>query len=334
MNIAIIGGGSWGLAISKLLHDNNNNVRIWEYSLQDVEEIRNTKENSKYLPGVKIEALVSNNISEVITLDTQAIILATPSSFLEETLKKIFPFVEQLTCLEGIINLAKGYNHNTGEILSDMIKKELPARFNNKICALSGPSHAEEVASGLPTTVTIAGENLELLKLFQQVFSNHYFRVYITQDLIGVELGGAIKNVIALAAGIIYGLGFGDNTLGALLTRGNVEIKRLALAMGAKSETLDGLAGMGDLITTAISRHSRNRYVGEQLGLGKKLEDIIASMPMVAEGVPATYTTFMLARKHNVEMPIVESVYRLLTEDSSPKEVITNLMLRDLKVEV
>jgi glycerol-3-phosphate dehydrogenase (NAD(P)+) len=333
MNISIIGGGSWGLAISKLLHDKDNNVKIWEFNEEHVKTIIETKQNPQFLPGINIDSEVTSNLNEALPANTEVIILATPSSFLQDILNRLNPILADLSHVKGIINVAKGYNHATGQVLTDMIKELLPTSYSDKICALSGPSHAEEVANNLPTTVTIAGENLEMLKEFQQLFSTSSFRAYITTDLIGVELGGAIKNVIALAAGIVAGLGLGDNTLGALLTRGNVEIKRLATALGAKSSTLDGLAGIGDLITTAISPHSRNRHVGQELGRGKTLDEILNSMAMVAEGVPATYTTYRLAKKMNVEMPIVESVYQVLQNECTPKEAIVRLMSRELKIE-
>lgn len=333
MNISIIGGGSWGLAISKLLTDNGHNVTIWEFNPKYVDMINEYKENSDFLPGITIKAKVTNSLNDSINNMTDFIVLATPSSFLENTLKNIAPILKKYTQIKGIINVAKGYNHKNGELITDLIKQSLPKEFAYKICVLSGPSHAEEVAKGLPTTVTVAGTNLELLEQIQAAFSNDYFRVYSSFDLIGVELGGAIKNVIALAAGIVSGLGLGDNTLGALLTRGNVEIKRLAQALGAKAETLDGLSGIGDLITTAISPHSRNRFVGFELGKGRKLNDIIDNMKMIAEGVPATYTTRKLAHKLHIEMPIVEATYLVLEDKMSPQEAITKLMNRNLKSE-
>ncbi|MBI9031793.1 NAD(P)-dependent glycerol-3-phosphate dehydrogenase [bacterium] len=333
MNIVIIGGGSWGLALSNLLHDNGHKVKVWEYNLEYVKLIQETGYNNDFLPNIKIKASVSHSLPQVISSDLEMLILATPSTFLKQILKSINPLISNLKNIKYIINVAKGFDHSNGDILSEMIKKELPSRFSNLICVLSGPSHAEEVALKKPTTVTIAGNNLDYLYEAQKAFSNDYFRAYRTTDIIGVELGGALKNVIALAAGIVVGLGLGDNTLGALLTRGNVEIKRLSVALGAKPETLDGLAGMGDLITTAISHHSRNRYVGVELGKGRSLKDILAGMKMVAEGVSATKTTFFLAEKHGVDMPIVEATYKILQGQLSAPEAITQLMLRELKPE-
>ncbi len=333
MNTAVIGGGSWGLALANLLHDNGHLVKVWEYNKDYVELIRTSGRNDNFLPGIDIEVQVSNQLQEVIDSNTEMIILATPSSFLKEIIQKIEEFIIKANQLKYIINVAKGFDHSNGDILSEMIKKNLPKDYAKLVCVLSGPSHAEEVAMKKPTTVTIAGEDLNYLKEAQEAFSNDYFRVYSTNDIVGVELGGALKNVIALAAGIVVGLGFGDNTLGALLTRGNVEIKRLALAMGAKPETLDGLAGMGDLITTAISPHSRNRYVGVELGKGRDLQDILANMKMVAEGVLATNTTYMLAQKNSIDMPIVEATYKILHKEISAPQAIRELMLRKLKRE-
>lgn len=333
MNIAIIGGGSWGLALSNLLHDNGHRVRVWEYNSEYVNMIKRTGRNDDFLPNIKIEAEVSDSLTEVLSSDTEMLILATPSSFLKQVLNKVSPLLDKLKKVKYIINVAKGFDHTNGDILSEMIRKELPSQYGKLICVLSGPSHAEEVARKKPTTVTIAGKDLAFLQEAQEAFSNDYFRVYSTTDIIGVELGGALKNVIAMAAGIVVGLGFGDNTLGALLTRGNVEIKRLSVALGAKPETLDGLAGIGDLITTAISPHSRNRFVGVELGKGKALKDILGGMKMVAEGVLATNTAYMLAEKHQIEMPIVKATYRILQGEISAQEAIKMLMLRDLKSE-
>ena len=333
MNIAIIGGGSWGLALSNLLYDNGHKVKVWEYNSEYVNKIRETGKNDDFLPNIAIEAEVSDSLTQVITSACEMVILSTPSSFLKPILKQISPILDKLNNLKYIINVAKGFDHTNGDILSEMIKKELPQKYSKLICVLSGPSHAEEVAAKKPTTVTIAGEDLLYLKGAQEAFSNDYFRVYSTTDIIGVELGGALKNVIAMAAGIVVGLGFGDNTLGALLTRGNVEIKRLSVALGAKPETLDGLAGIGDLITTAISPHSRNRFVGVELGKGKELTEILAGMKMVAEGVLATNTAYMLAEKLNIEMPIVKATYKVLQGEISAKDAIRQLMLRDLKSE-
>lgn len=333
MNIAIIGGGSWGLALANLLHDNDNKVKVWEYNKDYVEMIKTSGRNDIFLPDIDIQVEVTSRLDQVILPETEMLILATPSSFLKQVIQETKPFIAKLKNLKYIINVAKGFDHSNGDILSQMIKKELPEKFTKLICVLSGPSHAEEVARKKPTTVTIAGENLDYLKSAQLAFSNDYFRVYSTTDIIGVELGGALKNVIALAAGIVVGLGLGDNTLGALLTRGNVEIKRLAVAMGAKPETLDGLAGMGDLITTAISPHSRNRFVGVELGKGRKLKDILANMKMVAEGVLATNTTYLLAERYQINMPIVEATYKILHNEISAKDAIKELMVRKLKSE-
>ena len=333
MNIAIIGGGSWGLALSNLLYDNGHRVKVWEYNSEYVNLIKKTGRNDDFLPNIQIEAEVNDSLKEVLTSDTEMLILATPSSFLKQVLKQISPLLAKASQIKYIINVAKGFDHTNGDILSEMIRKELPAKYSKLICVLSGPSHAEEVATKKPTTVTIAGEDLYYLEDAQKAFSNDYFRVYSTTDIIGVELGGALKNVIATAAGIVVGLGFGDNTLGALLTRGNVEIKRLSVALGANPETLDGLAGIGDLITTAISPHSRNRYVGVELGKGRDLKDILSGMKMVAEGVLATNTAYMLAEQLKIEMPIVEATYRILHGELSAKDAIKQLMLRDLKSE-
>jgi glycerol-3-phosphate dehydrogenase (NAD(P)+) len=231
------------------------------------------------------------------------------------------------------VNVAKGIEENSLKTIDAILYDELPSVAHDKICVLSGPSHAEEVAQGIPTTVVIAGNDQDLLIWLQSVFSNEYFRVYRSTDVIGVEIGGAVKNIIAIAAGIVSGLGFGDNTIGALLTRGIVEIARLGVKMDAHRETFLGLSGIGDLITTATSQHSRNRYVGYQIGIGKTPTEVLQGMIMVAEGVASTMSVYQLANKMGVELPIVIQVYQILFEAKDPKQAIQDLMLRELKSE-
>jgi len=229
--------------------------------------------------------------------------------------------------------LTKGLEEGSLKRMSEILQEELSEVYKNKVCTLSGPSHAEEVAKGIPTVVVVAGENLDVLQYVQNIFSNERFRVYTSNDIVGVEIGAAVKNVIAIAAGVIDGLGFGDNTKGALLTRALVEIKRLGIVLGANEETFSGLSGLGDLITTAISAHSRNRYVGYNLGKGMKIDDITKNMVMIAEGVNTTKNLWELKEKRGISMPITEEMYQMLFNEKEPIEALRSLMDRELKDE-
>ncbi len=331
----IIGGGSWGLAFSSLLIDNKVDVYLWEYNSRYVAEIRQTGYNSSLLPGIRINALVtlSSDMSEILSSQPDILILAVPSHVLRETLQKISPYLPQQQNLKSIVNLAKGIEETTLLRMSEVIASELPERYHQLISTLSGPSHAEEVARRIPTAVVLAGKNEKSYTYAQELISNDYFRVYSSDDLIGVELGGAVKNIIAIASGIVSGLGLGDNTQGALLTRGLAEIRRLGEALGADPNTFNGLSGIGDLITTAISSHSRNRYVGFHLGKGEKLSAVLAGMTMVAEGVRTTKSIYELQSSAGVSMPITEEIYLVLFAGKPPREAIHDLMTRELKEE-
>lgn len=335
MRIAIIGGGGWGIALAKLLAENQHQILIWEYNPLHLERLRLERGNPMLLKGIILPAEVdyTGNPDMVRDFAPELIILATPTQFLRSTLKHFPPDLWLSKGLQAVVNVAKGIEEHSLNRIDEILMQELPADCHHKICALSGPSHAEEVARGIPTTVVIAGNNDLLLQHMQKVFSNSYFRVYRSSDLIGVEIGGAVKNVIAIAAGILHGLGYGDNTMGALLTRGIVEIIRFGKAMHAKPETFLGLSGIGDLITTSISPHSRNHQVGFELGKGRKLPDILAGMQMVAEGVSSTRSVYQLALKLTVEMPITSQVYQVLYEEKNPQTAILELMTRELKAE-
>ncbi|MDI9571800.1 MAG: NAD(P)H-dependent glycerol-3-phosphate dehydrogenase [Candidatus Cloacimonadota bacterium] len=335
MRIATLGGGGWGLALSSLLSENGHQILVWEYNPEYLILLKETHSNPHLLPNITLpeEVCFTNDFQEIVAFSPEIIILATPSQFLRSTLQKTPVSLWNRPELLAVVNVAKGIEENTLKTLDAVIKDELPFLEEQKICALSGPSHAEEVARKIPTTVVIAGSDEDLLCYLQTVFSNSYFRVYRNLDLIGVEIGGAVKNIIAIAAGIIYGLDFGDNTIGALLTRGIVEIQRLGIALKALPETFLGLSGIGDLITTATSLHSRNRFVGVEIGKGRKLSDILAQMEMVAEGVTTTRSVYLLSRKLRIEMPIVEKVYQVLYEDKEPRKAILELMTRELKAE-
>lgn len=327
------------MALAKLLAENGHELLVWEYNPDFLASLKENHANPVLLKGISLPESIafSDSFADVADFCSDIMLLATPSQFIRNTLRSIPSDIAARIWLRrdlmAIVNVAKGIEENTLKTIDRILIEELPKTVHNKICALSGPSHAEEVAREVPTTVVIAGSDEELLKRLQGVFSNHYFRTYRSSDIIGVEIGGAIKNIIAIAAGIVSGLGFGDNTMGALLTRGIVEISRFGKSMNAQPETFLGLSGIGDLITTAISPNSRNRYVGYEIGKGKTLAEVQASMQMVAEGVASTRSVYQLAKKLDVEMPIVTQVYRILYEDKDPQEAMRDLMLRELKAE-
>ncbi|MDD4231410.1 MAG: NAD(P)-dependent glycerol-3-phosphate dehydrogenase [Candidatus Cloacimonetes bacterium] len=339
MKISVIGGGGWGLALAKLLTENKHEVLVWEYNASYLSSLKETNSNPTLLKDITLPLSIkyTDSFSTIANFESTIILLATPSQFIRKTLRSIPNEVAQKIWqnqnLIALVNVAKGIEEQSLKTIDQILYDELPHEMHHKICALSGPSHAEEVARGIPTTVVIAGQNEELLMQLQEVFSNSYFRVYRSLDIIGVEIGGAVKNIIAIAAGIVSGLGYGDNTLGALLTRGIVEISRLGKAMHAQTETFLGLSGIGDLITTAISLNSRNRYVGYEIGKGKSLQEIQDSMAMVAEGIASTRAVYLLAAKLGVEMPIVCQVYEILYEHKDPFTAMRDLMSRDLKAE-
>lgn len=335
IRFAILGGGAWGLALAKLLTENNHSVRVWEFNQEYVQLLQSTHTNPFLLKDVVLpdSIIFSNALTDVLHPETEHVIFATPSQFLRQTLKTAAPLLAELTSLKSVVNVAKGIEENTSKRMSEVLSDELPSALHSKIVCLSGPSHAEEVARQIPTAVVVAGRNDELLQTMQTLLSNAYFRVYRSSDLIGVEIGGAVKNIIAIAAGIIDGLEFGDNTKGALLTRGIVEIQRLGVALGAQPETFYGLSGLGDLVTTAISQHSRNRYVGFEIGKGRSLTDILSNMKAVAEGVATTRSVFELSHTLKIEMPITEQIHEVLFRDKSPRQAITELMTRSPKSE-
>jgi glycerol-3-phosphate dehydrogenase (NAD(P)+) len=339
MNVSIIGGGGWGLALAKLLAENEHQILVWEYNARFLESLTRYHSNPVLLKDIILPDSVSftNSFAAVAEFESELILLATPCQFIRTTIRSIEASVYQniwlSAKLRAVVNVAKGIEESSLKTIDKILEDELPEAIHNIICALSGPSHAEEVAHALPTTVVIAGKDEELLIWLQEVFSNEYFRAYRSLDIVGVEIGGAVKNIIAIAAGIISGLGYGDNTMGALLTRGIVEISRLGKQMQAKPETFLGLSGIGDLITTATSPHSRNRYVGYQIGQGKSLEEIQATMSMVAEGVATTRSVYQLAQKTKVDMPIVEQVYKILYLQKETRLAMRELMLRELKAE-
>lgn len=331
-NVSILGAGSWGTALSLVLSDNGNNVVLWTRNKSVKEEIQETRENKRYLPEIFIPHNI--NITEDIekaVKQSDIVVLAVPSQAVGETIKKITKYLNKSTV---IVNTSKGLDTQNLLRLSQVIEKEIQSHKNNKIAVLSGPSHAEEVGRKFPSAVVSSSKDEETAKYIQDIFISPYFRVYTNLDLVGVELGGALKNVIALAVGISDGLGFGDNSKAALMTRGLAEIARLGEIMGAKIITFSGLAGVGDLFVTCTSEHSRNRRTGIALGQGKKLDVILKEMGMVVEGVTTTNASYKLSQKFKIEMPITTQVYNILFKDLEPLEGVENLMERGRKDEV
>lgn len=326
--ISVMGAGSWGTALAVLLHNNGHEVVLWSALKDEVELLREKRENPGKLPGVILpEDIVITDDAESAMENPDVAVLAVPSPFTRSTSKNLAPFVKDG---QIIVNVAKGIEEKTLMTLSEIIEQEIPQA---NVCVLSGPSHAEEVGRGLPTTCVVSSKNNETAEYLQEIFMSPVFRVYTTPDILGVELGGALKNVIALAAGTADGLGYGDNTKAALITRGIAEIARLGVKMGAKAETFAGLSGIGDLIVTCASVHSRNRKAGYLMGKGYTMKEAMDEVKMVVEGVYSAKAAKELAVKYQVEMPIVEEVNKLLFEDKPASEAVTDLMLRDKKVE-
>ena len=322
--ITVLGAGSWALGISILLSDNGHDVTIWSAVPEEIEILKRDHENPRFLPGVKIpESITLTTDLKASVKDRDVIVLAVASKFIRSTaarLKNLIPDGQK------IVNLAKGLESETLYTPKEVIEDELSAA---DVYVLSGPSHAEEVSRRLPTVVAIAGDNDEGAKELQQIFASNVFRVYTSPDSLGVELGGALKNVIALAAGIADGLGYGDNTKAALITRGIKEMTRLAVKMGARAETLYGLSGMGDLIVTCASMHSRNRRAGILIGKGATMDEAVKEVNMVVEGIVSAQAAKQLAERYGVQMPIVEAVNRVLFEGENPGDSVNMLMQRE-----
>ncbi len=332
MKVAVLGAGSWGTTLSLLLTRNVRTVQMWEFRPEAVRKMRADRENKEFLPGIPFPGNldVTDDIREAVS-GAEICISAVPSHAVRGTAERLAEGLSD-NCL--LVSASKGIEQGSLMRISEIFADVWKERFDpQRYASLSGPSHAEEVSIGLPTSVVVASTNLQTARRVQELVSSERFRAYSTDDLIGVELGGSMKNVVAIAAGISAGLGFGDNTLGALLTRGLAEMTRLAKKLGARSSTLAGLSGMGDLITTCCSRHSRNRHVGVELGRGKRLDDILAGMHMVAEGVRTTASVYALSQRENIVMPITQQTYRILFENANPLEATTDLMIRSLKME-
>ncbi len=331
MRISVIGAGSWGTTLAILLHYNGHEVSLWEYNKALVKSLKRTRINKLYLPHIKVPPEIEIETSlEDASFNKHMLVLAVPSQFVRGILKKIKKLNFDNTT---IVSVAKGIEKESLLTVTQVIKDELPGISDSNLGVLSGPSHAEEVSKRIPTAIVAASKDGFTAKQIQSAFITSYFRVYSTTDLIGVELGGAVKNVIAIGAGIVDGANFGDNTKAAIMTRGIAEISRLGTALGAIPETFAGLSGMGDLIVTCMSKHSRNRYVGEEIGKGRKLKDILNSMTMVAEGVETCRSVHDLAIKNHIPTPIVNAVYNILFLGKDPVKVTYELMSRDMKVE-
>lgn len=327
-NVGVLGAGSWGTALSVLLSENGHQVTVWSIDKEEVKMLTEKREHAAKLPGVRLpeNLVVTNELKEAID-GKDFLVLAVPSPFTRATAKKMSPYVK-----EGqiIVDVAKGIEETTLMTLSQQIEQEIPQA---DVAVLSGPSHAEEVGRKLPTTCVIGAKSRKTAEYLQSMFMSRVFRVYTSPDILGIELGGSLKNVIALAAGIADGLGYGDNTKAALITRGIAEIARLGVKMGGKIETFTGLTGIGDLIVTCASRHSRNRKAGMLMGRGYTMEEAMHEVQMVVEGVYSAKAALALARKYQVDLPIIEQVNQVLFHGQSARDAVEELMLRDRRVE-
>ena len=327
-NIGIIGAGSWGTALATVLANNNKQVQVWSIMEDEVAMLRENHEHLTKLPGVKLADSITftTDMREAIE-DKEMLVLAVPSVFTRRTAKTMAPYVKEN---QIIVCVAKGIEEDTLMTITDVVEQEIPQA---DVCVLCGPSHAEEVGIGLPTTLVAGAKTEQSARLIQDTFMNDYMRIYTSPDRLGMELGGSLKNVIALAAGMADGLGYGDNTKAALITRGIAEISRLGIAMGAKPETISGLTGIGDLIVTCESRHSRNRKAGMLMGQGYTMEEATKEVQMVVEGIYSAKAALGLAEKYNVSLPIIEEVNKVLFEGKAAKDGVADLMLRDKRVE-
>jgi glycerol-3-phosphate dehydrogenase (NAD(P)+) len=327
-NVGILGAGGWGTALAILLSGNGAQVNLWSHDSELIERIKSSGTNDDFLKGVSIPKIINltNNSDEIS--DCDIIVNCIPTQFIQSTIKNFNLPIENKFIVNGSKGIEVSSLHRISEVFFEYANTP-----PEKYAVLTGPSHAEEVSRNMPTTVVAASENLFFAKNVQELFNSSKFRVYTSEDVTGCEIGGSLKNVIALAAGVIDGLSLGDNTKAALITRGLAEISRLGIALGAKALTFSGLSGLGDLIVTCDSKHSRNRLVGELIGKGKKLSEIVNDMKMVAEGVFTTESAFKLSQKHNVEMPIAEQMHKILFENTNPIDAINDLMSRESKKE-
>ena len=329
MKVGVIGAGSWGTALAVLLHKNGHEVTVWSKFQAEIDMLNTEREHKDKLAGVKLpEDMIFTTDLKSSIKGMDLLVLAVPSPFTRSTSKLMSEYVEKD---QIIVNVAKGIEENTVMTLSEIIEEEIP---QSVVAVLCGPSHAEEVGRGIPTTVVVGAKKKSTAEFIRSLFMNEVFRVYISPDVLGMELGGSLKNVVALAAGIADGLGYGDNTKAALITRGITEISRLGVAMGGHAETFAGLTGIGDLIVTCASMHSRNRRAGMLIGQGKTMQEAMDEVKMVVEGVYSAKAAMQLAEKYDVQLPIIEQVNLVLFEGKSADEAVKDLMVRDKKIEV
>ena len=326
--VAVIGGGSWGIALAVLLHKNGHEITVWSALEKEIEMLQ-TQHEHKMLPGVKLAEDIRFTLEDREAVEgADLLVMAVASSFTRRTAARLCPYVAPG---QRIVNVAKGIEEQTLMTQAQITEQEIPQA---RVAVLSGPSHAEEVGRGIPTTIVVGAARRSDAEYIQNLFMNEVFRVYISPDMLGMELGGALKNVVALAAGIADGLGYGDNTKAALITRGITEIARLGIAMGGKFETFCGLTGIGDLIVTCASMHSRNRRAGILIGQGKTCQEAMDEVKMVVEGVHSAKAAMALAEKYSVQLPIIEQVNKVLFEGKNAASAVNELMLRDRKEEV
>lgn len=326
--VGIIGAGSWGTALAVLLHKNGNHITVWSVMEDEIRMLQTEHEQKDKLPGVKLpeDMDFTTNLEQTVR-GKDVLVLAVPSPFIRETARRIVPYAKEGQIL---VNVSKGIEESTLMTLSQVIEEEIPMA---DVAVLSGPSHAEEVGRGIPTTIVVGAKKKETAEYLQNLFMNEVFRVYTSSDVLGIELGAALKNVVALAAGIADGLGYGDNTKAALITRGIAEIARLGISMGGRIETFYGLTGIGDLIVTCASMHSRNRRAGILIGKGASMEEAMQEVKMVVEGVYSAKAGYALSKKYDVNMPIIEQVNKVLFHNVPADAAVKELMLRDKKVE-
>jgi glycerol-3-phosphate dehydrogenase (NAD(P)+) len=332
IKIGVVGAGSWGTALANLLADKGYIVSLWVFESEVEQQILNERENKIFLPGVKLSdrLMPSGDLGHVVS-GKDLLLVVVPSHVMRETSEKFSHFIPDNTL---VVSASKGIENITHLTMSQVLRETISHIPENRFAVLSGPSFAKEVAEKVPTLISVASKDPEVASFVQRVFATAYFRVYTNDDMVGVELGGAVKNVIAIASGIIDGLRLGLNTRAALITRGLTEIRRLGTHMGARPDTFAGLSGIGDLLLTCTGTLSRNYTVGKKIGEGKKAEEILSEMRMVAEGVKTAKSVYNLSRKLNVEMPICREIYRILYEDDSPVAAVRRLMTRDLKNEL
>ncbi len=331
VNYAVIGAGSWGTTLANLLAEKGFPVILWVFEQDLCARMQQSRVNDLYLPGVVLSENLnfSSELPQVVA-DKQLLLFVTPSQITRNVLQQAIAYIDPETL---IVSASKGIENDSLMLLSQVFEELLPTAMHKQLGFLSGPSFAKEVSKGMPTAVVAAAKNEQVAEQIQAIFSTEKFRVYTHDDIIGVELGGAMKNVIALAAGVSDGLGFGHNTRAALITRGLAEMTRMGLKLGGNAETFAGLTGMGDLVLTCTGDLSRNRSVGIELGKGRSLEEILAGMQSVAEGVKTSLSAYQLAQKLAVEMPIVEQIYLILYQNKDPRQAVSDLMLRNLKAE-